>query len=140
MSTYLDASILVAAFTTDALASRAETFLRSCATPLVVSDFTAAEFAAAIARKTRTGQIRNDAAWRGFTDFDTWVASAAARAILHTSDIAAAGSFIRRLDMPLRTPDALNIAIAQRIGATLATCDTRMAACARTLGLNVAPA
>ena len=35
--------------------------------------------------------------------------------------------------------DALNIAIAQRIGAALATFDKRMAASARALGTDLAP-
>jgi predicted nucleic acid-binding protein len=56
------------------------------------------------------------------------------------SDRSAADLFIRRLDLPLRAPDAINIAIAQRVGATLATFDDKMAECARTLGTNVAVA
>jgi predicted nucleic acid-binding protein len=53
-------------------------------------------------------------------------------------DIAFAESLIRRLDLMLRTPDALNIAIAIRVGATLATFDVRMAEAARKLGAAVA--
>ena len=56
------------------------------------------------------------------------------------SDIASAEAYLRRLDLNLRTPDALNIAIAQRVGATLVTFDLRMAEAARTLGTAVAPA
>jgi uncharacterized protein len=54
------------------------------------------------------------------------------------SDIASAASFIRRLDLNLRAPDAINIAIADRIGAALATFDDRMAAAARALEVAVA--
>jgi predicted nucleic acid-binding protein len=43
----------------------------------------------------------------------------------------------RRLDLPLRTPDALNIAIAQRVGADLVTFDDRMVASARALGITL---
>jgi predicted nucleic acid-binding protein len=49
------------------------------------------------------------------------------------SDIASAAAFIRRLDLNLRAPDAINIAIADRVGAALATFDERMAASARAL-------
>jgi predicted nucleic acid-binding protein len=52
-------------------------------------------------------------------------------------DLAAATMFLRRLDLPLRTPDALHIAIAQRVGAMLVTFDRQMAASARTLGSAV---
>jgi uncharacterized protein len=49
----------------------------------------------------------------------------------------AADAFLRRLDLPLRTPDALNVAIARRIRAELATFDTGMAKSARALGCQV---
>ena len=52
-------------------------------------------------------------------------------------DLAAATMFLRRLDLPLRTPDALHIAIAQRLGATLVTFDRQMAASAHALGTAV---
>jgi predicted nucleic acid-binding protein len=47
---------------------------------------------------------------------------------------------MRRLDLTLRTPDALHIAISGRVGATLATFDEKMAAAARVVGLPVAAA
>jgi predicted nucleic acid-binding protein len=40
----------------------------------------------------------------------------------------------------LRAPDAINIAIARRLGVALETFDTGMASCASTLGVAVAPA
>jgi predicted nucleic acid-binding protein len=44
---------------------------------------------------------------------------------------------IRRLDLNLRAPDAINLAIALRLGAALATFDRRMTENARTLGLAI---
>ena len=52
-------------------------------------------------------------------------------------DVAAADTYLRRLDLTLLTPDALHIAIAGRIGATLVTFDRAMAASARVLGMAV---
>jgi predicted nucleic acid-binding protein len=53
----------------------------------------------------------------------------------HTAGaVSAAEAFLRRLDLNLRTPDALNIAIAQRVGALLVSFDEKMAASARALG------
>jgi hypothetical protein len=40
-------------------------------------------------------------------------------------------------DLPLLTPDALNIAIAQRVGAEILTFDKKMAVSARVLGSTV---
>jgi predicted nucleic acid-binding protein len=44
---------------------------------------------------------------------------------------------LRRLDLNIRTADALNIAIAQRVGAALVTFDQKLAASALTLGTPV---
>lgn len=51
-----------------------------------------------------------------------------------------AANILRRLDLNIRTGDALNIAIAQRLEATLATFDGKMAENARALGVPVAAA
>ncbi len=54
--------------------------------------------------------------------------------------MASASEFFRRLDLILRTPDAINIAIAQRLGATLFTFDKKMATNAEILGVSIAQA
>ncbi len=59
---------------------------------------------------------------------------------LALGDVLAAEGFLRRLDLTLLAPDALHIAMCQRIGATLATFDEKMAASARMLGVDVAAA
>jgi predicted nucleic acid-binding protein len=55
-----------------------------------------------------------------------------------TADIDAANRILRRLDVNLRTPDAIHIVIARRLQATLVTFDRIMAASARALGIGVA--
>ena len=140
MSVYLDASILVALFTNDPLTARADKFLRANPSVLIVSDFAAAEFSSVIARHVRTKDITKDNARLVFSNFDTWTARTTQRTPIGISDIIAADALLRRLDLALRTPDALNIAIAQRMGATLATFDKKMAAAARAIGTEVARA
>ena len=137
MSVYLDASVLVALFTDDALTARADKFLRAHAPVVVVSDFAAAEFASAIARRVRMGEIAAGGARRTFSIFDAWTARASERAQTTSADVVSAAAYLRRLDLTLRTPDALNIAIAQRTGADLLTFDDKMAASARALGTTV---
>jgi uncharacterized protein len=79
---------------------------------LIVSDFAAAEFASAMARRVRTGGITPDEARLAFSTFDAWAARATRREQTKAADVSAAEAFLRRLDLNLRTPDALNIAIA----------------------------
>jgi predicted nucleic acid-binding protein len=120
------------------LTARAISYIQTSTPEVVISDFAGAEFASAIARLTRTGALSATQAAGLFADFDTWVARVATRAETTTADVGAAAGFLRRLAFNLRTPDALNIAIAQRTTASLATFDTRMAESATAVGLLVA--
>lgn len=138
MRTYLDASVLVALLTDDPSTMRADAFFRRHAPTPVVSDFAAAEFASALARRMRTGEIEAGAARSAFADLDCWIERVAERIEIGSSDVVVAAGFIRRLDLTLRTPDALNIALCRRANAVLATFDAKMATVARTLGLEVA--
>jgi uncharacterized protein len=137
VSVYLDASVLVALFTNDPFTARADSFLRANPSVLIVSDFAAAEFSSVIARHVRAKDITKNDARILFSNFDTWTASTTQRALINGADIIAAEVLLRRLDLALRTPDALNIAIAQRMGATLLTFDKKMAAAARAIGAAV---
>ena len=138
MSVYLDASILVALFTRDAFTERANEFLDTELPVLVVSDFAAAEFASAVARLMRINQITGPETRAILANFDSWKLRVADTTGILSSDVTTAASFIRRLDLPLRTADAINIAIAQRIDATLVTFDVKMGDSARAVGVLVA--
>ena len=137
MSVYVDANVLVALFTDDPLTGRAETFLRNQSPRLIVSDFAAAEFASAIARRLRMKEIAPDGGREAFSNFDAWIARGSSRAQITSADVAGATAFLRRLDIALRAPDAIHIAIAQRLDADLLTFDDQMAAGARALGTTV---
>jgi uncharacterized protein len=138
VSLYLDANILVALLTVEPLSERADDFIQSNVERLIVSDFAAAEFASAIARRVRTGETTVEDARNDLADFDVWTARLTERTELSAGDVAAATAYMRRLDLTLLTPDALHIAIARRLGATLVTFDRGMAAAARALGMAVA--
>ena len=105
---------------------------------MIVSDLAAAEFSSAIARRVRTREFTAEEARVALSAFDTWLMELATRIEMASSDVVFAISSLRRLDLPLRTLDALHIAIAQRLGANLVTFDRRMADSARALGLAVA--
>jgi predicted nucleic acid-binding protein len=137
-SVYLDASVLVPLFKEDVFTNRAQHFFRSNKSDLIISDFAAAEFASALGRYVRLNMISVASARIAFSTFDAWAAQMTNRVRLESSDAGIAETFLRRLDLPLRTPDALNIAIAQRTGAVLATFDIHMAGAARALAVPVA--
>lgn len=137
MNVCLDASVIVPLFARDSSTDRAGQYLRVARPAVIVSDFASAEFASAIARKVRTEHLSHEESRAAFATFDIWVAAEAMRVQAAAADISTAESFIRRLDLNLRAPDAIHIAIALRLDAALATFDERMADCARLLGCGV---
>lgn len=138
MKFYLDTNILVALLTPEPLSEHAIEFVRGNPEHFIVSDFAAAEFVSAIARRVRTGQTPIEEARGDLADFEVWLARSAERTELSAGDIAVATAYLRRLDLTLLTPDALHLAIARRLEATLVTFDLAMAGAARALGMAVA--
>ena len=136
---YADASLLVALIVPDALSERAVRFL-DCDPTLLISDFAAAEFASALALRFRTAALTRDEAQAAFSTFDAWSSRFGERLAITTGDVTRSEQLLRRMDLNLRAPDAINLCIAQRHGAVVATFDVRMADAARALGLEVAPA
>ena len=137
MSIYLDASVLVALFSTDMFTAAADRAFRGRSLAVAVSDFAAAEFASVIARRLRNKELTKGEALAAFAAFDGWSAHAPSRVDVISADIRAATRSVRQLTMNLRAPDAIHIAIAQRIGAELATFDGKMSAAAAALGAGV---
>jgi predicted nucleic acid-binding protein len=133
----LDASVLVALFTNDPFTDRVDSYLRAEAPSLLISDFAGTEMASAIARRVRTTELTTEEANDVFVAFDEWPVRLDSWVETMPADIALATTFVRRLDLGLRAPDALNIAIAQRAGNALWTFDQKMAEGARTLGMTL---
>lgn len=133
---YLDASVLVALFTEDALSAQADALLRASGAPSIVSDFAAAEFASAVARKFRSKEVSEGEARRAFANFDEWREIGPQTVDIRPDDLQIAATLMRRLDLSLRTPDAIHVAVAMRLGTTLATFDRRMASDATRLGVS----
>ena len=140
MNVYLDASVIVALLTSDVFTSRADVYIRANVPILVVSDFAELEFASVIARRVRTREVTKQTARSVFAELDGWIIRNTERVETTTADVKAATRAVRRLDLTLRTADALNISVAQRIDATLMTFDDKMAVAARALGVIVAAA
>ncbi len=137
MRLYLDLSVVIALLIEDSLTARAEACIDAGNHVLVVSDFAGAEFASAVARRVRMRELTEAEARSAFSAFDNFVFQATESVDTISNDVRRAEAALRRLDLTLRAPDALNIVIAQRVDAVLLTFDTKMAASARALGLAV---
>jgi predicted nucleic acid-binding protein len=140
LKVYLDTCILVSLFAGDSFSLRADTFTSQTSLKFLVSDFACAEFASVISRAVRTRELTRAEAKAIFRRFDAWKQTSAQDIEIETADVAAAEAFLRQLNLTLLAPDALHIAMAKRAGASLATFDTKMAASAKNLGLNLASA
>jgi uncharacterized protein len=139
LNAYLDASFLIALFANDAFTASARQFLKDEKPVPIVSDIACAEFASAVAKRVRVGQFAMSDAQRALSNFDAWLPRAAQHMSIASADIRVAEAYLRRLDLTLRTLDAIHIAAVQRIGATLLTFDKKMAECARILGVQAEP-
>lgn len=82
--------------------------------------------------------MRPDEARQAFSDFDSWVAQNARQAECTGADVAGAIGLLRRLDLALRAPDALHLAITRRTESRVLTFDRIMAGAARKLGIRTA--
>ena len=136
MKVYLDASVLVSLFIDDAFTQRARSLVKGAARFVILSDFMRAELASVVARYVRTGAVSPAEAATLFADFDAW-SSPFDTAETTGADVRLSEAWLRQLDHNLRAPDALHIAIASRLGASLATFDVRMAEAAQALGVSV---
>jgi predicted nucleic acid-binding protein len=136
VSIYVDANVVVALFIEDSMSQRAHEIVAGLSDAIVVSDLTALEFVSAVARRARAKDIGAKAAAEAIADFDFW-AAAVARIDTEASDLAQADRLVRRFEINLHSADAIHVAIATRLGASLLTLDSKMKASAKKLGLAV---
>lgn len=135
MTAYADTSVLVSAFTRDDHTERIRAWLRT-APALIVSDWTAAEFSAAVRRQVRVGRLAKEGVASAEHLLDTLVRDARSFRHVLTEDLVDARRLVVRHE-PLRAPDALHLAVARRLSISLATLDLGQARAARAEGLDV---
>ncbi len=137
MSAYLDASVLLPTLIAEPSTEAVYDRLGAADEELLVGDFAAAEVASALSRLVRTGRLDAIDGTARLTDFDGWRAAMTTPVEMHAADVRLAYAYVRRFDLALRAPDALHLAVARRLDATLVTLDRRMAAVASELGVAV---
>jgi uncharacterized protein len=136
MNIYLDTSVLIPTLVREAASDAVKAYLTTRQERLI-SDFAAVEVASALSRLIRTGRLAADEAAACLADFDTWRAATSSTVDLHAADARLSLAYVRRFELMLRAPDALHLAITNRLQATLLTLDKRMEQAARQLGIAV---
>ena len=137
MSRYLDTSVLLPTLIAEPTTEAVYDFLGADGQELLVSDFTAAEVASALSRLVRMALLSDADASARLSDFDAWRAAMSLPVDIAASDARLAYIYARRFDLRLRASDALHLAIARRLDATLVTLDRRLATAACELGVAV---
>ena len=137
MSIYLDASFLIPTLVEVRDSAAINAYLNAVEDELLVSEFAAAEVASALSRLVRMRLLAEADAVARLSDFEAWRAAASSPVDVEPADARLAYAYVRRFDLMLRTPDALHLAIAARLDASIVTLDRQMERAARELGIAV---
>ena len=135
---YLDTSAVVPLFVPEPASTAVDTWLESCADPLISSDWIVTEFASALSIKVRRGELTTRqaaSAWKGFGEFCD-----AGLRLLPVSRKAfdEAAKLVRDAPSGLRAGDSLHLAMAIESGAGgFVTADDTLDKNAKAKGLNV---
>jgi predicted nucleic acid-binding protein len=135
----LDTSLLVAALTNEAETRQVQGWLgEQTPNDLVISDWVAAEFSAALSIKLRSGAIEAAHRAETLTMFarvcnDNFTVLPVSRLQFRT-----AARFAEKYTLGLRAGDALHLAVCADYGATICTLDRRLGGAASALGVKTA--
>ena len=137
MTAYLDASVLVSMFVADANTPSAWRFADAgadCTTSL----WAIAEVSSALAFQVRIGRLEARERIISEDRFDRWLAARPEPLAPVADDYLSARVMLRTCKTPLRTPDALHLAVCQGAELEVASFDRRMLLAAEELGIRAA--
>jgi uncharacterized protein len=133
---YVDTSVIVAYYCPEPLSNKAEAFLTTH-THLVISSLTEAEMFSALSKKVRDGGVSKVDASRVAAQFLAHVDGRFYSNVpLDQRHYRLARDWVGGFDIPLRTLDALHLAIASSEGLVIVTADQGLAKSAKALALD----
>ena len=134
---YLDTSVLAAYYCPEALSGEAEKVIISSKGP-AISSLTEAELASAISRKIREKNLSPEDGNKIFNQFQTHLKKSLYRLIsVEDRHYQSAKNWILQFTVPLKTLDALHLALASADNLTLLTADRQLDIAARHFGIKV---
>jgi predicted nucleic acid-binding protein len=137
VSLYLDASVLLPRLIEEPDSDAVAAWLLAERRELLVSDFAVAEVASGISRLVRMRLLAAEEAVARLDEFEIWRAATTSPIDLHAADARLAYLLVRRFELMLRTPDAVHLAMARRLDATLVTLDRRLQRAAADLDIAI---
>lgn len=123
MSLYLDASVIVPLFVQETHSDAIAGWIEQVEEPLLVSDLAASEFASALSRMVRKGELTEAALPSRHLAFEDWRWELTTPVENWSADIRAAARLVRSPFPRLLTPDAIHLATCDRLGAVLVSND-----------------
>lgn len=134
---YVDTGLLVAALLNEAHTDKAQQWLAGQATgELVISDWVATEFAAALSMKLRNSELSLSQRSSVLAFFTQLCARSFNVLPVSRQDFSIAARYSDQHSTGLRAGDALHLAIAADHGARLCTLDKRLAEAGQALGVD----
>ena len=134
---YIDTSVLAAYYYPEAISDSVEKFILKIKRP-VISALTEVELASSLSRKVREKSISKNAANQILSRFQSHLASGAFdRLAVVNVHYQTAKSWISQFVTPLRTLDALHLAITSTNNLSLVTADQQLAGAAEHFGIKV---
>jgi predicted nucleic acid-binding protein len=134
---YLDTSMLAAYYCPEPLSEKAEKIIMGAKLPCI-SSLTEIELASAISRKIREKNLSPEDGNRIFNQFQTHLKETLYRLIsVEDRHYQTAKNWILRFAVPLKTLDAIHLAIAAESDLALLTADRRQVVSAKYFGIKV---
>jgi predicted nucleic acid-binding protein len=134
---YLDSSLIVSVLTNEAPRDRLLAWMADCEQgSLFISPWVSTEVSSAFSIKQRVGSLTPDSRVAAKQGYDVFIKDSVNVLNIRDAHFKNAALFADRVDIGLRSGDALHLAISQANGLTLATLDKQLAEAGPQLGAS----